>query len=134
MASFHDIWKKFRKWCRLIILLHKGGESVCKDLQSQMSIEDITEIYNIEILDTKKSYPLITKMRQKRNELFRLAEGEIEMTEQLFNDHWNSISKMLTSLNYNMDLIKDLKTGDCLSQEHEETLKDITQKMKGSTK
>ena len=177
MASLDDIWEKFRKWCRLIILLHKGGESVCKDILSQMSIKDTTdgaEIYRelkpyeeeiktvafdqlkmllpdnevtdtmkmdislitliIQILDTTQTYPLITKLQQKRNELFHLAEGETDMTEKLFNEHWNNISQLLTSLHYNMDLMEGLKTEDCLSQEHEKTLKDITHRMKGSTK
>ena len=175
MACHHDMWIKFRKWCRLIILVHKGGESVCKDILSQMGIGDITdgaEIYSIlksyekkiktmafdqqtvllpdnevvdttkmdislivhiiQILDKTQNYPLITKLRQKRNELFHAAEGKIYMKEQLFNEHWDKISQLLTSLHYNMDLIKSLKTEDCLSQEYEKTLENITRSMKGS--
>ena len=158
-----------------MILVHKGGESVCKDILSQMGIKDIAdgaEIYRtlkpyeekiktmalkqqkillpdnefvdiikmdislithiIQILDATQSYPLIAKLRQKRNELFHIAEGKSYMMEQLFNEHWDKVSQLLTSLHYNMHSIKNLKTEDPLSQEHEKTLKDITHNMKGS--
>ena len=176
--ALEKIWKKFGKWCRLIILIHRGGESVCKNILSQMGIKNITdgvEIYRklkpyeekiktmkmtidqqkmllldnevidtikmdlslityiIEILDTAQNYPLIAELRKKRNELFHLAEHRRDLTEQLFNEHWDKISKLLLSLHYDIDLMKGLKTENCLSQEHEETLKDITGKMKGST-
>ena len=176
--ALEKIWKKFGKWCRLIILIHRGGESVSKNILSQMGIKNITdgvEIYRklkpyeekiktmkmtidqqkmllpdneaidtikmdlslityiIEILDTAQNYPLIAELRKKRNELFHLAEHRRDLTEQLFNEHWDKISKLLLSLHYDIDLMKGLKTENCLSQEHEETLKDITGKMKGST-
>ena len=177
MASHHHIWKKFGKWCRLIILIHRGGEFVCKDILSQkMGIKDTTdgaEIYRklkpyekkiktmaidqqkallpdnevtdtikmdlslitciIQILDTTQNYPLIAELRLKRIELFHLAECKRDLTEQLFNEHWDKISQSLTNLQYNIDLMKELKTEDPLSQEHEKTLKDITHNMKGST-
>ena len=87
----------------------------------------------IQILDTTQNYPLIAELRLKRIELFRLAECKRDLTEQLFNEHWDKISQSLTNLQYNIDLMKELKTEDPLSQEHEKTLKDITHNMKGST-
>ena len=47
MASPADAWNKHRNWCRLVILLHEGGESIVKCILSQMGV-DITngsEIY-----------------------------------------------------------------------------------------
>ena len=41
-------WNKHKKWCRLVILLQVGGESVCKDILNKMDITDINngqEIY-----------------------------------------------------------------------------------------
>ena len=32
MSSPQDIWNKFEKWCRLVILVQEGGESVCKEI------------------------------------------------------------------------------------------------------
>ena len=32
MGSTQAIWNKFEKWCRLVILLQEGGESVCKHI------------------------------------------------------------------------------------------------------
>ena len=32
MGSTTAIWNKFEKWCRLVILLQEGGESVCKHI------------------------------------------------------------------------------------------------------
>ena len=174
MGSFHDIWNKFRNWSRLVILIQKGGESVCKDMLFKMSIKDLTngaEIYRklkpyeerikkltfyqqkallpddevvkttkmnislstliIQILDTSQSYPQITELRHMSNELFYILEGKKDLTEQIFNDYWKKISQLLTSLHFDMDLMQGLKTEDHLSQEHEETLKDITENMKG---
>ena len=88
--------------------------------------------YIIQILDKTQNYPLIAKLRQKRNELFHAAEGKIYMKEQLFNEHWDKISQLLASLHYNVDLIKSLKTEDCLSQEYKKTLENIARNMKGS--
>ena len=33
------IWNKYRKWCRLVILLQEGGETVCKDILCNMGID-----------------------------------------------------------------------------------------------
>ena len=174
MGSFHDIWNKFPNWCRLVILIHEGGESVCKEILSKMSIKDLTdgaEIYRklkpheekikkltfcqqkallpddkvidttkmnislsthiIQILDTSQSYPQITVLRHMSNELFHILEGRKDLMEQIFNDYWNKISKLLTGLHFNMDVMKGLKIEDHLTQDHEKTLKDITENMKG---
>ena len=41
-------WNENKNWCRLVILLQVGGESVCKDILNEMGIKDINnggEIY-----------------------------------------------------------------------------------------
>lgn len=61
-----------------------------------------------------------------------MKEEKRAMTEQLFNYYWDSISRLLTGLRYDINLIKDLKIEDNLSQEHEKTLEDIIHNIKGS--
>ena len=49
MGSSDNIWNKYQRWCRLLILLCKGGGFVCKDILSKMGIKDIAdgaEIYS----------------------------------------------------------------------------------------
>ena len=39
MGSTQEIWSKFEKWCRLVILVQEGGESVCKHiLHTEMNV------------------------------------------------------------------------------------------------
>ena len=47
MASFADVWNKHRNWCRLVILLHEGGENIIKCILGQMGMDitDGSEIY-----------------------------------------------------------------------------------------
>ena len=47
MASSADAWSKHRNWCRLVILLHEGGESIVKGILGQMGVDitDGSEIY-----------------------------------------------------------------------------------------
>ena len=97
---------------------------------TKMDISLSTHI--IQILDKTQNYPLISELRRKRNELFHMKEEKRAMTEQLFNYYWDSISRLLTGLRYDINLIKDLKTEDNLSQEHEKTLEDIIHNIKGS--
>ena len=55
MVSPGDAWNKHRNWCRLVILLHEGGESIVKRILVQMGV-DITngsEIYQIMKLHEK---------------------------------------------------------------------------------
>ena len=177
MNYLHDNWNKFQRWCRLIILVHEGGESVCKDILSKMGIKDITDgaaIYRkmklyekklktmsfylqetllpdnkvvdaskidislcthiIEILDTTQSYPLIAKLRRKRNELLNMPEEKRDMTEKLFNNFWENILQLLEYHHYDTKLMKDLKTEDHLSQQHEKTLTNIIHSINGSVK
>ena len=45
-----DIWNKYQRWCRLLIVLYKAGGSICNDILHKMGIEntkDGAEIYNI---------------------------------------------------------------------------------------
>ena len=42
MASPTDAWNKHRNWCRLVVLLHEGGETIVKQILSKMGV-DITD-------------------------------------------------------------------------------------------
>ena len=42
MASSADVWNKYREWCRLVILLHEGGEQIVKDILDHIGV-DITD-------------------------------------------------------------------------------------------
>lgn len=174
MDSLPNIWKKYRKWCRLVILTHEGGEAVCKNILNNMGIKDLsngTEIYQklephareitkmlpyqrkillprnkvidtskldislqthiIRILDTTKKYPLIGKLRDKRNEFFHMPEGRRHMTERQFKNYWIQISRLLTDLCYDMKLMNGLKTNVNLSKEREELFEYILHQVKG---
>lgn len=175
MSSIPEIWLKYQRWSRLVILLFQGGQSICKNILAEMGIKDTTdgaEVYGIlkpyekkikklgfyqrktllpdseiiditkmdislsthiiQILDTQQNYSLIAELRYKRTELFFMSEGKRDITQQQFSDNWDKISKLLTTLNYDMNLINYLKTTEHLSQEHEKMLKDIIYKVKGS--
>ena len=86
----------------------------------------------IQILDKTKNYPLISELRQKRNELFHMKEENRGMTEELFNYYWDNISSLLAGFGYDIKLMKGLKTEDHMSQEREKTLEDIIHNIKGS--
>ena len=47
MASPADAWNKHRNWCRLVILLHEGGESIVKRILGIMGVDikDGSDIY-----------------------------------------------------------------------------------------
>ena len=62
MASLTDIWNKYRKWCRLVILLHEGGEIVCKDILCKIGVTNVTD--GVEIYQKLEPYKeTIKKMR-----------------------------------------------------------------------
>ena len=44
------------------------------------------------------------------NELFLMSDVERDMIEQKLNDHWNKISKLLTGLGYDINMLIGLKT------------------------
>ena len=174
MASSHDIWNNYQRWCRLLILLCKGGGFVCKDILSKIGIKDIkdgAEVYSklrpyrrkieemgfyhqkkllpdnevidttemditlsthiIQILDQLKDYSQIIKLRRLWIKLLNMPESERSLTQQQFKEYWDEISSLLTVFHYNMNLVKALKTEDHLSQELQNTLQDITHKIKG---
>lgn len=173
MAPVCKSWIKFRKWCRLIILIHKGGESVCRNILFKMDVKDITdgtEIYKklkryveiitrmafyqqkvllpdnevidttkinislstriIEILDTTLSYPQVEDLRDTRNELFYMSNNERDMTEEQFNNYWENIWQLLTSLHFNMSLMMDLKAENHLNHKYDKLFKDIKGRIK----
>ena len=43
MVNLLDVWNKYRRWCRLVILLHEGGETVYKDTLYKIGVTDITD-------------------------------------------------------------------------------------------
>lgn len=43
MDSLQNIWNKYQKWCRLVILLQEGGETICKDILYKMGIADVSD-------------------------------------------------------------------------------------------
>ena len=47
MASPADAWNKHQNWCRLVILLHEGGENIIKCILGQIGVDitDGSEIY-----------------------------------------------------------------------------------------
>ena len=97
---------------------------------SKMDI--ILSTHIIEILDKQEDYPLIFKLRRKWIELLFMSNSERDLTEQQFKDYWNKISLLLSDLHCDMKLVKDLKTEQNLSKEHEKILEEITNKIKGT--
>ena len=49
MASSTAAWNKHKKWCRLVILLHEGGEKIVKDILVHIGVDitDGAKIYKI---------------------------------------------------------------------------------------
>lgn len=43
MAVDMNIWNKYERWCRLVILLTKGGGDICKNIMSELGIKDETD-------------------------------------------------------------------------------------------
>ena len=97
---------------------------------TKMNISLSTHI--IQILDRTQNYPLISELRQKRNELFHMKEEKRAMTEQLFNYYWDNISRLLRDLGYDIKLMKGLKTEDHMNKGREKKLEDIIHKIKGN--
>ena len=54
-------WNKNKNWCRLVILLQVGGESVCKDILYKMGLTDIN--------DGGKIYKALEKYKAKIKKL-----------------------------------------------------------------
>ena len=56
MASPTDAWNKYRNWCRLLVLLHEGGEIIVKQILSKMGVDitDGSQIYQKMKLHEKK--------------------------------------------------------------------------------
>ena len=153
MSSSQDIFSKYEKWNRLVMLIQEGGESVCKYiLHTEMGVPiegqemhkylekyatdikkskmyryekktllnedgniDTTKLdlklstFIIEILDKNKKYPLIPKLRYKRNELFHMEEVQRNMSEKEFDDRWNELSRLLKDLNCDLSSLQSLK-------------------------
>lgn len=48
MVFPEDIWSKYKRWFRLVILLHEGGEVVCEKILCEVGVKDVkdgAEIY-----------------------------------------------------------------------------------------
>ena len=175
MTSPADPWNKYRKWCRLVILLHEGGEEIVKDILDQIGVDitDGAKIYQklkpyektklknkpgylkkillplsevvdtskldfsarchiIEVLDTHKQFPLIGKLRNRRNDFFHMSVEEKDMTEQQFNKYWKDISQLLKDFGYDVNILIGLKTDDQLSEDHRKRLDHIKGRLEES--
>lgn len=109
-----------------------------KDLLPSSKIVDTSKLdlpaqcHIIEVLDMQTKFPLIKKLRNKRNELFHMSADEKDMTEQQFDSLWVEISQLLTDLGYDVNMLKDLKTGKYLSEEHKKRLDHIEGRLEQS--
>lgn len=54
MTSLPNIWNKYLRWCRLLILIHQGGEYLCKNILYKMGVKDVTD--GAEIYSRLKQY------------------------------------------------------------------------------
>ena len=99
MDSLQDIWDKYQKWCRLVILLHEGGETICKDILYKMGIADLSngaEIY--QKLETHKEK--IKKMAFYQQKIL-LPYGKVIDTSKLDVSLQTHIIRILdTTKNY----------------------------------
>ena len=89
MTSIHDILKKYKKWCRLVILIQEGGEFVCKDILSKMGIKDITDGAEIsrKLKPYKKEITKMTFYQQKTllpdNEVIDTTKMDISLSTHI---------------------------------------------------
>ena len=69
MASPTDAWNKHRNWCRLVILLHEGGESIVKQILSKMGVDitDGSQIYKKMKPHEKKNTKNSSTLPKKRS-------------------------------------------------------------------
>ena len=99
MDSLQDIWDKYQKWCRLVILLHESGETICKDILYKMGIADLSngaEIY--QKLETHKEK--IKKMAFYQQKIL-LPYGKVIDTSKLDVSLQTHIIRILdTTKNY----------------------------------
>lgn len=54
MDSFTNIWNKYPRWYRLLILIHESGEYLCNDILYKMGVKDVTD--GVEIYSRLKPY------------------------------------------------------------------------------
>lgn len=87
----------------------------------------------IQILDQTEEYSQIVKLRRLWIELLHMSEDERIMKEKQFKEYWDDISLLLTKhFNFDMDLVKDLKTESHLTQDFESILQVVTKKIEGT--
>lgn len=79
----------------------------------------------IEVLDSKKQFPLIGELGNWRNNLSHMSNDERDMTEQQFTNHWDEISQLLTHFGYDVDILIGLETDNHLKEEHKKRLDSI---------
>lgn len=63
----------------------------------------------IQILDKNNKYPLIPKLRYRRNELFHMEEFRRNISEKEFDDRWNELSRLLMNFNLDLSSLQSLK-------------------------
>lgn len=82
MASLTDIWNKYRKWCRLVILLHEGGETVCKDILCELGVPNVTD--GVEIYQKLEPYKgAIKKMLRYQQIVLLPDDNKVTNTAKL---------------------------------------------------
>lgn len=96
MASPADAWNKYRKWCRLVILLHEGGEKIVKDILGQMGV-DITD--GVEIYQKLKPHEktVLKKMPRYLQPTLLPASGVVDATKLDFSARCHIIEILDTS-------------------------------------
>ena len=89
MASSRNLWNKYQRWCRLLILLCKGGGFVCKDILSKMGVKDVTdgaEIYR-KLRPYKKNIEKMGFYYQKKllpdNQVIDTTEMDIRLSTHI---------------------------------------------------
>lgn len=81
MGSTQEIWSKFEKWCRLVILVQEGGESVCKHiLHTEMNVPtEGGEMYKY--LESYKDDIKKSKMFSYQRKILLPDDGIIDTTK-----------------------------------------------------
>ena len=78
MASLTDIWNKYRKWCRLDVLLHEGGETVCKDILCEIGVKNVMD--GVEIYQKLEPYKETIKKMYKYQQKVLLPDDKVTNT------------------------------------------------------
>ena len=81
MASLTDIWNKYRKWCRLVVLLHEDGETVCKDILCEIGVKNVMD--GVEIYQKLEPYKETIRKMYKYQQKVLLPDDKVTNTAKL---------------------------------------------------